>query len=456
MAKKEDLASAILGEAGFAQTRRFEQVDGSPIPFMLWVGDGRAYKASALTFELIQTYVSVLTADDSSLTQLFTEMEIVEAAATSIANFIDKTPNRELASLPIKYKACDLDASILSILNKKAFTRRHIFGCSFVRGAFPAISIGPAIFESRSQLVERMELQGEISTVIVRRLRSKWAGNRVRPVKNPWARHNETAILDAVGAALNVCTVETGNQSAKSSLPKALLIARVATTVIVLMWKTPSKALKDMGLSFDGGFHRQHYATTTGSGFIGSSSGVAGIAGGRYVDDDWYGDWVNFSKICGPAGEALNLYSDPSYFSERPNILKRLFISLWWFHNGCREQSDFMAVTKFAAAMDSLAGGNGQEGIKNLIEKRLERAADVPWLRDGRTPANLIREIYKLTRSPMIHGSMENFDRDWSSYRVSAEFVARECLVAALHWMSKNPYANDISLLTSAEPPSPS
>ena len=51
----------------------------------------------------------------------------------------------------------------------------------------------------------------------------------------------------------------------------------------------------------------------------------------------------------------------------RQKILDKLTIALLWFHEGCRENNDLIAVVKYAATLDTLAYASGQEGIRKLI-----------------------------------------------------------------------------------------
>ena len=116
-------------------------------------------------------------------------------------------------------------------------------------------------------------------------------------------------------------------------------------------------------------------------------------------------------------------------------------MSLWWFHEACRERSDLLAIAKFASSMDALAGGDRARGINKLITNLLGVRSKKPWLTDGRSPHDIVKEIYEVLRNNIIHGSIKHFDRDWSASRGRSEFVARRCLVACLEWMERNPGA---------------
>jgi hypothetical protein len=148
------------------------------------------------------------------------------------------------------------------------------------------------------------------------------------------------------------------------------------------------------------------------------------------------------------AGEALNNYVQPAKSAARPILMNAIFLSLWWFYEACREPSDQMATTKFAASMDALSGGRKAKGIINFIEARLGMNADKSIMKDSRTVKKAVTEFYEAERSQMIHGSSDNVAHDWSELRSVAEAVGRRCLTAASDWLTENPESDDIEALS--------
>ena len=109
--------------------------------------------------------------------------------------------------------------------------------------------------------------------------------------------------------------------------------------------------------------------------------------------------------------------------------MNALFLSLWWYHEACREPLDQMATIKFAASMDVLAGGGGKGAIVQLIGARLGHKPDDKLMKDGRTTKQVVAQIYGLGRSQLIHGSSDDFAHDWSQVRGSAEAVGRLLII---------------------------
>lgn len=147
---------------------------------------------------------------------------------------------------------------------------------------------------------------------------------------------------------------------------------------------------------------------------------------------------TDFEHLWLPVGDALSHYLDPDFASDRPKVLSRLIMALWYFHDACREKADLMAIAKFASALDALASGGRAGGIRRLIEHRLKRKPQERWLKDGRTPYELVDLVYSKSRNSISHGVVDDPGRDRSAIRGVAEFVARQALVAALDWMVSN------------------
>lgn len=106
-----------------------------------------------------------------------------------------------------------------------------------------------------------------------------------------------------------------------------------------------------------------------------------------------------------------------------------------------------MATVKFAAVLDTLGGGSGDDGILKLIEARLGRSRSQAITRDGRTAASVVREIYGAGGSGTIHGSNDQYGHDWSNTRDLAESLTRNCLVEVIGWLHANPAVDDLDQL---------
>jgi hypothetical protein len=117
--------------------------------------------------------------------------------------------------------------------------------------------------------------------------------------------------------------------------------------------------------------------------------------------------------------------------------------ALLWFHEGCRDEVELMAVVKFSACLDALASGGKSNGIRSLIRARLGMQDNKPIRKDGPTMHQAVEEIYSSGRSRTIHGTNDKFGNDWSSTRALAEQFARLCLVMSLDWAVSNPARDD-------------
>ena len=131
-------------------------------------------------------------------------------------------------------------------------------------------------------------------------------------------------------------------------------------------------------------------------------------------------------------GEALFSYVQPTRKVMRLRVMNALFLSLWWFHEACREPLDQIASTKFAASMDALVVGQSANDIIRFIEVQLGPKADDPIMKDGRTTRETITKIYNASRSRLIHGNSSDFAHDWSQVRGTAEAIGRWCLIGGV------------------------
>lgn len=448
MRARHDIAREIADEVVAAQSRPFERPTASPIPPMLWVGDGRSFKASTRAYDLIHEYAECLAREVPELLAKVSQAEISNVLARSFAQLLDELKLDGLSAVSAENLLNEIELRTEELIHDKTGAWTFHFGCTFLEGdSVPPISIGPVSISSREAWLAEALTQGQISPITERRIRASWGGKRLRKRLANIDAHDEHGLIEATGVARAVCTVRTGRQSIKMAEPKALLAARLTLVTASLIWRQPSRALSDMRIEHDGTFHRQCYAISSQGPHFGWSHSSLGSPFGHHIAPEWAEAWEGFVSLTGPVGEALEIYLNPSLRSEREKILKALFMSLWWFHDACREPSDLMAISKFAASLDSLAGGKRAEGIKSFIQHRLGRQPAEPWFVDGLNPQILVKEIYEVIRNNIFHGSMQNLDRDHSKIRSRAEYIGRQCIVTALEWIIDNPSATKLSSL---------
>jgi hypothetical protein len=102
-------------------------------------------------------------------------------------------------------------------------------------------------------------------------------------------------------------------------------------------------------------------------------------------------------------------------------------------------------VTHFASALDTLAGGGGDNGILSVLHERTNLKADAPIHADGMTTTKIVRAIYGTARSQFLHGNTKEHLRDWAWLRPFAELLARRALMGCLFDADKNPNLVDFT-----------
>jgi hypothetical protein len=318
-------------------------------------------------------------------------------------------------------------------------------GCHLIEGDEPfPIQIGPVLFETREGWRQRMLAAGKLSATTARRLHARWNGKPQRKRRRSFDEHAERSMLDAIGECPVVCSIATDGLSGKNIQEKGLLAARLAMSAISLTWQQPSEGLRWMNLLYDR--RRSHrYTVLFGSGMsVGANSERAELPMGRYVEPELLDNLRDYRWLFDQAGEALKGYVQPNRPICRPNLMNALFLSLWWYHEACRESQDQIATTKFAASMDVLAGGKGKGAIVQLICARMGPKPEEKLMTDGRTTNQVISQIYSAGRSKLIHGSSDDFAHDWTQVRGSAEAIGRLLLITCCDWISNNRQSDSV------------
>ncbi len=311
--------------------------------------------------------------------------------------------------------------------------------------AYP-VNVGPVTFHTRIGWLDEQATAGELSSITARRLRRQWSGEKVARRKRGFDQDKESGIADAVDRCPVVCAVRTHGLSIDLTEQKGLLAARLAMTALALPWADPQVALEHMNLIYDGGPRNRHYAIAYEGGF-GSGSSWVNLPRGQSSIQSLAEVLTVYRPTFEVVGEALEAYVNPHAPVRRPKVSNALFLSLWWFHQGCREASDQMAVTAFAASLDALAAGGHAGGIKRLIKARLGLEGSDALMTDGRTTSAVINGVYDSGRSRFIHGSSNDYAEDWGGRRGTARAVARLLLLQVTHWLQTHPEVVDMKEL---------
>lgn len=323
--------------------------------------------------------------------------------------------------------------------------RTFLFGCSFIENHdIPPFTIGPVTVWKREKWLGQAREKGRVSKISHQRLLARWSGKSVRKRKPSPDSANENAVADAIGDAPYVCTVETNGIFGQIAKEKAVVAARFALLGVALMWTSPTKAMAELNLVFDGLPYRQTFAFfQERPEILGGSKGANSLHGLSLFGGLWEAvvlqraDWWNI------LAEATTFWLSPDGNVPRPKLMNQLVQSLIWFHEACCELMPMIATTKFMAALDALACGGKGRGIKTLITSRLGVAIDDPIRADGPSFATAIDELYSQGRSRLIHGSSDRIGQDWQDLKSLAESLARITLIHCLHWAADNPQADD-------------
>jgi hypothetical protein len=328
-------------------------------------------------------------------------------------------------------------------------TRTFLFGCSFIQNHdIQPFTIGPVTIWTREMWLDQALENGRIDKASHQRLLAQWTGKSVKKRKPSRNSVNENVIADAIGRAPYVCTVETNGIFGEVAKEKAIVAARFALLGVALMWPSPTKAMAELNLVFDGLPFRQTYAffqdrpeILNGSKWIHPQHGLS-LFGDQWElmirrRADW---WQVFAEI-------ITCWLSPDSQVPRPNLMNQFVQALIWFHEACREPMPMIATTKFVAALDALACGLKGRGIKALISSRLGVSINDPVRAGGPSFSAVIDELYSQGRSRLIHGSSDRIGHDWQDERSRAESLARIALIMCLQWAADHPNNDDPRLM---------
>lgn len=431
-----------------------KMVDRAPLalPPQLSVGNGRFLPATAKALEYVADYAAILKANDPLLALSYSDDEISDIAGQAFGV--------AFSSVDLDHSNDEIHTTALSALADALSTElapnereeEVVFGCWALTGpGTDDMQIGPVRIEARSNWLTREEGIGRVSPVTARRIRRAWSGDQCRRRTPSFDEAKERAVLDTIDECQTVCSVATKGLSQKVAEQKAPLVSRLAFTALALSWKTPSTALDRMGLRIDGPIHKVHTVSFAPTHMSRLSTSLSHI-GGQFVTDEWLTLWPSLDWLVGPIGDALSAYVKPRQSPARRKIDSALFMSLWWFHEACRERAPLLAIVKFAASLDALAGGGESRGIRELIDARLSITPGTPLTNDGRMTAEVVKEIYGDARSRAIHGSTDRHGHDWQKVRHVAETLARLCLNRSCGWIWDNPNSDDLMALRRPAP----
>ena len=310
----------------------------------------------------------------------------------------------------------------------------YAFGCHFCNiSHFKPLSIGSVRFEPKLAWLARTQGEGRVSEISRSHIEKAWQGDPL-----PGDECRERRILDVTGDSDFVCSVAVGPTGADAGLQRALTAARLAVATITLAFAKPSSALDAMGLTYDRRPHLRRYLVfSCGEQFGWESSGSGWPGGISWLSaEEWKKLRSDFDRIFYCAGEAIRYVTHGTDDVSRPKMMQVLSQALLWFHEGCKEDVDTMAIVKFCSSMEALTCGKKEKGIVDLISANLS-VGDEDKLRKD------VKRLYKTGRSRTVHGTNDKLGHDWGSDRNISESLARLCLITCLERAAKHQEPDD-------------
>jgi hypothetical protein len=454
MASKRNFVEKILLELRLAQTIEWKPPPSGPtrqirFPPLLPLGNGEQLRVTEALLKAISGFSKLWMENQPTLRTRLKFAEFNKLARQVFGKVLHALDLDDTNDVLVDLILEDVDRLFVDWMHQHNRAIDLTLGSQLLRGkeAYP-IRVGPVLFEPRLVWAQRSAELGRLSQVTVRRLELSWRGKPARKRMPSLDALTEQSALDTIGDCPIVCTVETNGLSGQYVQEKGLLAARLAILAVALLWDRPSKALKSMHLHYDARVFRRETLMFSESRLVSSRSELSRLPVGQWTDEEVIEEISSFQWLFDQVGEALCSYVQPTQQILRPKVMNSLFLSLWWFHEACREPLDQIATTKFAASMDALVVGQNPIEIVRFIEARLGYQAESPIMKDGPTTREVITKIYTSGRSRLIHGNSSDFAYDWSHLRSTAEVIGRQCLVAACKWLEQNQTIDDLKELS--------
>jgi hypothetical protein len=433
-----------------ATIREKGEGDPFPLPRMIGAGDGRGIIISRKADTLIAAVSRQLKLDDPNLAQRVADEEwnaTVRAAFGAPLAKIDLDDDVQSNARAV------LDEVKTSINRDASFddVREHAFGCTLFNPEMKigSFSFGPVRFESRLEWLKRKKSESEVSPTTYRRIERLWRdGCRPSKRKSSFDAIRERSIVDTIGSAPYVCSVQTSGFASEAGFERALTAARLALSSIALLWEMPSRVLEGLNLTYDRSVVLQRRLSFVAGATVLSGGKLSHRPYGPHLKaEEWERLFTEAADHFRAIGEIFDYFLSPTGKAARPRLMSSLFQALLWFHEGCRETVTLMAIVKFSAAMDALGGGRKASGICQIMNARLGIKDNELLYPDGPTMRAAVDRIYSEGRSRTIHGTNDKVGHDWSSVRSLAERLAKMCLVACIDWTAKNLSSDDPALL---------
>lgn len=429
------------------------------LPPTISVGDGRSIYVSKKSVAAIQAIARVIRENSVDFRGALPLKEMVELLSSAIGSIIVASAPADATEFTIPSDSESFLVTLrerlaadLLVLNREL---THVFGAWVIQGnTIASIRIGPVQFSLRARWVSDAVAAGVLSESRAAHLLQHWQlGATIdSDLAEGIDRFGSRGIADAVGPCPWVCEVRVFGHTHTRSQQKALLAAQIALAAISLAWDTPSQQTKETGLIYEIGPERSRHTITFSKASVVETGSHSVLRLGRFLT---IGDAPTyFSKSdrrLETVGAALGTFLSTNPTGPKRLLEEALCQSLIWFGEACNEPLEFMAIVKFAAALDTLAKGGKVGGICKLIQRRYPmRDKDAPFLTDGTTVKQLVVQIYETGRSRIVHGTRSSLIDDLEQLRTRAELLATIVLRACIGWLDTYSGPDDVSAFATA------
>ncbi|MFD0988165.1 hypothetical protein [Methyloligella solikamskensis] len=413
-----------------------QQEDGVLFPPILSTGDGGVIFINKEILHVIENLSHVLRENCSLLKYNAT----IEESNTLIRTALGRPLTKALSPEEIRQH---IRETLKEAANPARHGQDYSFGCKLFENVdLPKISVGPVVFEQRTEWLTRKISESAISSISGRRIQRSWSGQRLKKRKPSQDSSSETSVINAISGAPYACSVVVQGLTPGMGRDRAVISSRIALVALALAWDTPATVLRGLNLTYDSTPFLRRYLVQFGP-MLGSGSAWSELPygpmlrAGQWAEmaSTWHDKWLVI-------GTVLDWYLDPSS-SSRPQVMRRLFHALLIFHEACREQLPLLATAKFAASLDALGLGRNENGIVELVRARLGVKSDEILFGNEIKASEAISKIFAAARSQTLHGNNREIARDWSDWRARAEQLSRLCLIRCLERCSSDPATDD-------------
>lgn len=424
-----------------AERRAYYNKHGG-LPPSLPAGEGRQILLSVAGLAAVRRIGDIMRDNDPHLASAYSQDEMLKLLRFTIGRLLmgDAGPEEHSFETPedkLAFKR-KLTASIRADASSLRPSETHAFGVWTFPGksGVEPISMGPVWLGPREIWLRQVRIGDALDRTAKERIARGWQGKTLRKRK---VRHflDEQDVLAATGDCPWICTVQMGGHSGERSREKAILAARIALAAVALCWQRPANVAGSMGLLVDGPGHRRISFAYTENGPVGVWRQNDLRRGAVIFADDAQTFHEDHADRLATVGGALH-----SFLSVRPSgpmaaPQARLCLALTWFWEACNTLLDFMAITKFATAMDVLCEGQDDHALCRLLQKCGDFSLDDKLLKDGTTVKQLVSEVYTGGRSKFLHGARPSLVEDLAIPKARAGLLASLALKSYIAWMGE-------------------